>query len=54
MKKVGDDEKEAATAAAKAAAKQADDATKSVPEQHKAYGVKVRGAALGDRDFEAA
>ena len=49
-----DDEKEAATAAAKAAAKAADDAIKSVPEQHKAYGVKVCGAALGDRDFEAA
>jgi hypothetical protein len=34
--------------------KAADDAIKSVPEQHKAYGVKVCGAALGDRDFEAA
>ena len=43
-----------ATTAAKEAAKAADDALKSVPEQHKAYGVKVCGAALGDKDFEAA
>jgi hypothetical protein len=53
VKKASDDEKEAATAAAEAAAKAADDAMKSAPEQHKAYGVIVCGAALGDKDFEA-
>ena len=53
VKKASDDEKEAATAAAEAAAKAADDAMKSAHEQHKAYGVIVCGAALGDKDFEA-
>ena len=49
-----DDEKEAAIAAANAAANAVKNTIQSVPEQHRAYGVKVCGAALGDKDFEAA
>jgi len=49
-----DDDKAEAVAAAKTAAEAAAEVLDSVPEEHKTYGVKVCGSALGDKDFELA
>ena len=49
-----DEEREAAAVKAGEAAEAAAEAARAVPEHHKAYGVIVCGAALGDKEFEAA